>query len=104
MFPRVSTGDSDISSCCERKDDPAFKSVQGNPALFQVRASRCPFHLRQENQGPSHICIADRRLLLRSEWKVGILLEVKKGNLPSSCDDLKYMELFCLATMTSEFL
>ena len=33
-FSRVSTGDSDIPSSCEIKDEPAFKSVQGNPALF----------------------------------------------------------------------
>ena len=39
-FCRVSTGDSDILSSCERKDKPAFKPVQGNPAIFRVRASR----------------------------------------------------------------
>ena len=43
-FSRVSTGDSDIPSCCETRDQPAFKSLQGNQALFQVRASQCPFH------------------------------------------------------------
>ena len=26
-FPRASTGDSDIPSCCEMKDEPAFKSL-----------------------------------------------------------------------------
>ena len=31
---RVSTGDSDIPSSCEIKDEPAFKSLQGNPAFF----------------------------------------------------------------------
>ena len=30
----VSTGDSDIPSSCERKDEPAFKPLQGNPAFF----------------------------------------------------------------------
>ena len=33
-FSRVSTGDSDIPSCCEMKDEPAFKPLQGNPAFF----------------------------------------------------------------------
>ena len=41
-FSRVSTGDSDIPSSCEMKDEPAFKQLQGNLA-FQVRVSRCPF-------------------------------------------------------------
>ena len=45
-FSRVSTGDSDLPSSCEMKDEPAFKPMQGNPAFFQVRASWCPFHLR----------------------------------------------------------
>ena len=31
---RVSTGDSDIPSSWEMQDKPAFKSLQGNPALF----------------------------------------------------------------------
>ena len=33
-FSRVSTGDSDIPSSCEMKDEPAFKALQGKPALF----------------------------------------------------------------------
>ena len=33
-FSRVSTGDSDIPSPCEMKDEPAFKALQGKPALF----------------------------------------------------------------------
>ena len=43
-FPRVSTGDSDIPSYCEMKDEPAFKPLQGNPAFFRVIASRVAFH------------------------------------------------------------
>ena len=43
-FSRVSIGNSDIPSSCERKDDPAFKPLQGNLAWFPVRASQCPFH------------------------------------------------------------
>ena len=33
-FARVSTGDSDIPSSCEMKDEPAFKALQGKPAFF----------------------------------------------------------------------
>ena len=38
-FSRVSTGDSDICSSWELQGEPALKSMQGNPALFRVRAS-----------------------------------------------------------------
>ena len=33
-FSRVSTGDSDIPSPCEMKDEPEFKPLQGNRAFF----------------------------------------------------------------------
>ena len=33
-FSRFSTGDSDITSSCEMKNEPAFKALQGKPALF----------------------------------------------------------------------
>ena len=33
-FFRVSTGDSDMPSSCEMKDEPAFKALQGKPAFF----------------------------------------------------------------------
>ena len=33
-FSRGSTGDSDIPSSCEMKDEPAFKVLQGKPAFF----------------------------------------------------------------------
>ena len=33
-FSRVSTGDSDIRSSCEMKDELAFKALQGKPAFF----------------------------------------------------------------------
>ena len=33
-FSRVSTGDSDIPSSSEMKDEPAFKALQGEPAFF----------------------------------------------------------------------
>ena len=33
-FSRVSTGDSDIPSSCEMKDEPAFQALDGKPAFF----------------------------------------------------------------------
>ena len=33
-FSGFSTGDSDIASSCEMKDEPAFKSLQGKLAFF----------------------------------------------------------------------
>ena len=33
-FSRFSTGDSDIPSSCEMKDEPAFKALQGKPAFL----------------------------------------------------------------------
>ena len=33
-FSRVSTGDSDMPSSCEMKDEPEFKRLQGNRAFF----------------------------------------------------------------------
>ena len=33
-FSRFSTGESDIPSSCEMKDEPAFKALQGKPAFF----------------------------------------------------------------------
>ena len=72
---RVSTGDSDIPSSSDRKHEPKFKPLQGNPTLFLVRESRYPLHLRQEIQGPSHITIAEGRLLLRCLFKVGLTVQ-----------------------------
>ena len=83
-FSRVSTGESDIPSSCEMKDELEFKPRQGNPAFFWVRASRGPFHLRQKTQGPSHIPIAEESLHLRALWKVRSPLQSKTGNQLSS--------------------
>ena len=69
---RFSTQDSDIPSSCQMKNEPAFKPLQGNPTLFLVRESRYPLHLRQKSQGPSHIPIAEGRLLLRCLFKDGL--------------------------------
>ena len=33
-FSRASTGDSDIPSSCEMKNEPVFKSIHGNPGFF----------------------------------------------------------------------
>ena len=33
-FSSISTGDSDMPSSCEMKDEPEFKSLQGNHAFF----------------------------------------------------------------------
>ena len=92
-FSTVSTGDSDIPSFCEMKDQPAFKPLQHNLAFFRVRASQCSFHLRKQTQGPSHIPIAERSLLLRCFWKVGIPLESKPGNQLSYRDEMGFTEL-----------
>ena len=98
---KVSTMDSDIPLPCEMKDEPSFKSQQGNLAFFPVRASRCPFHLSHQTQGPSHIPRAERSLLLRCLWKVGMPLESNPGNQLSSRDDLWYTELIPVAAVTS---
>ena len=92
-FSRVSTANSNNHSSCELKDEPVFKLLQGNPAFFRVRASRCPIHLRQQTQGPSHIPIAEGSLLLRCLWKFGVPLQSKPENQLSSRDDLQFMEL-----------
>ena len=87
-FSRFSTGDSDISSFCERKDEPAFKALQGKPAFFWVRASRGPLYMRQKTQSRSHIPISEGQLLLRCLWKAGLYLQSKTGNQLSSPDDM----------------
>ena len=73
-FSRDCTEDSDIPLSCEMKAEPAFKPLQGNPTFFRVRASLYPVHLRQQIQGPSHIPIAEGRLLLRCLWEGGLPL------------------------------
>ena len=87
-FSRVSTGDSDMPSSCEMKDEPGFKPLQGNRAFFSVRVSRGPFHLRQKTQGPIHIHTVDGKPLLRCLWKFVSPLQSKTGNQLSSWDDM----------------
>ena len=72
VFSRVSKQDSDIPSSCEMKDEPACKPLQGNLTLFIIRASQYPLNLRQQTQSPTHIPIAEGRLLLWCLWKVGL--------------------------------
>ena len=91
-FSRVSTGDSDMPSSCEMKDEPIFKPLHVNGAFFSVRASRGPFHLRQKTQGPSHIPTAEGKLLMRLLWKAGKPIQWKTGNQLSSWDDMRCME------------
>ena len=73
-FSRDSTEDSDITLSCEMKDEPAFKQLHGNLYFFRVLESWYSLHVRQQIQGPSHIPIAEGRLLLRCLWEGGLLL------------------------------
>ena len=77
---RVSTGDSDIPSCWERKHECACESLQGNKTFSWSEGNSVSIPLEAPTQGPSHIPIAERSLLLRCLWKVGIPLESKSGN------------------------
>ena len=93
FFSRVSTGDSDIPSSFEMKDEPAFKPLQGNPTFFPVKTSQYPLHMRQKTQSPCHIPNAEGRLLLRCLWKFGLPLQYNPGNQLSSQDGMLRMEL-----------
>ena len=56
-FSRVSTRDSDIPSSWEMLDQPAFKSLQGNPALFFSQGISMSILLEAANSGSlSHTC------------------------------------------------
>ena len=88
-----STEDSDIPLSCEMKYEPSFKPLQGNSAFFSFRDSWCPFLLRQQIQGPSHIPLAEENLLLGCMWKVVIALQSKPGIQLPSRDDLGCSEL-----------
>ena len=65
---------SHIPLYCEMIDDPVFKPLQGNPTFVRVRESRYPLHVRQQIHCPSHIPIAEGRLLLRCLWEGGLPL------------------------------
>ena len=103
-FSRVSKEDSHLPISCEIKEEPSFKSLQGNPAFFRVRGSRCPFHLRQRTQGATHIPIAERNLLLGCMWKVGIPLVSKPDNQLSFREVLGYTEFPRVSVLNLMFL
>ena len=92
-FSRFSSGDSDMPSYCDMKEEPEFKPLQVNRAFFFVRASRGPFHSRQKTQDPYHIPTDEGKLPLSCLWKVGSPLQSKTGNQLSSWDDMGCMEL-----------
>ena len=96
--------DLDFPSSSEMKDEPVFKPVLGNPAFFRVRASRCPFHFRQQTQGPSNIHIAEGSLHLRCLWKVGTPLQSRQGNQLSSRDDFHARSFLQVAVLKFVFL
>ena len=73
-FSRDCTEDSDIPLSCEMKDESAFNPLQGNLSFFRVRKSQYPPHERQQIRGPSHIPIAEGRLLLRCLCEGGLPL------------------------------
>ena len=98
-FSNVSTGDSNIALSGELKDEPPFKPLQGNLSFFRVRASQGRFHFRQKTQVPSHIHIAEGKLLLRCLRKVALPLQSKTVNQLSSRDDMGCMDL-CLSCCT----
>ena len=50
-FCSVSTGDSDILSSCDMKDELAFKTLQGNPAFFLSQGISRSISLKPENTG-----------------------------------------------------
>ena len=100
-FPRFSTVDLDIHISCHEKDETAFEPLQGNPAFFRVSTSHCPFPIQKQTLCPTHIPIAERILLLRCLWKVGIPLELNPGNQLSCRVHLWYMELFLIVAVTS---
>ena len=92
-FSIVSTWDSYSASSFVMKYVPAFKPLQRNPTFFQVRASQYPLYLMQQTQSPSHIPIAEGRVLFRCLWKVGLPVQWNPGNPLSSRDDMASMEL-----------
>ena len=91
-FSRDCTEYADIPLYCEKKDKPAFKPLQGNLTFFRVRKSRYPLHVTQQIQGPSHIPIAEGRLVLRCCGKVAYLFNRILG-ISSPQDDMGCMEL-----------
>ena len=65
-----------------------LKPLQRNLDFFLIRASWGRFRLKHKSQGPSHIHIPKRKLLLRCFWKDVLPLHSKTGNQLSSPDDI----------------
>ena len=65
-----------------------MKTLQVSLDFFLIRASRGPFRLKHNTQGPSHIYIPTGKLLLICLWKAGLPLQSKSGNQLSSPDDM----------------
>ena len=53
-FSRVSTGDSDIPSSFEMKDEPAFKALQGKLASFESGQIRVHILEAENTESLSH--------------------------------------------------
>ena len=70
-----------------------MKPLQGNLDFFIIRASRGPFRLKHKTQGPSHIHIPKRKVLLWCLWKDGLPLQTKTANHLSSPDDMGCSDL-----------
>ena len=82
----------DIPLSCEKKNEPAFKPLKGNPTFFRFRESRYPLYVTQQIQGPCHIPIAEGRLPLRCCGNVAYLFNRILG-ISSPRDDMECMEL-----------
>ena len=91
-FAMDCTEDLDIPLSCEMKYEPAFKALQGNPTFLRVKESPYPLLMRQQIQCPSHIPIAEGRLLLRCCGNVAYLFNRTLG-ISSPQDDMEFMEL-----------
>ena len=92
VFSTDCTEYSEIRLYCQKKNEPAFKPLQGNQTFFRFRESRYKLHVMQQIQGPSHILIAERRLLLRCCGNVAYLFNRILG-ISSPCDDMECMKL-----------
>ena len=88
----------DIPLSCEKKNEPAFKLLQANLTFFRFRESRYPVHVTLQIPRPSHIPIADRRLLLRCCGNVAYLFNRILG-ISSPGDDME-----CMLLSSSSFL
>ena len=82
-FSRVSTGDSDIPSSCDMKQEPKFKPLQEIRRSFESGLSRY-IPLETESTESLSPTFAQAKLHLRCLWKTGSPLQSKTGNQLSS--------------------